>query len=192
MFVGELSSQRRWGKLTVGKVKSLGRLLEVTVLVVQVPFAFRPDDNDVLASRAAFGKETTLKSLLDSAGPNEEGRVIIVPTNRLRKTMQSAVPRLSSARSRSPYRLATQIDGTTGETTTEARRTNTRTATTTAAVTETIPVETVLDIDDNDDNDDERIHNVPQHFLCDDENDDDSCFDDLPRSREKSDIFHIF
>jgi Flp pilus assembly CpaF family ATPase len=47
-----------------------------------VPFPFRPDDNDILAGRASSGKETTLKSLLDSAGLNEEGRVIVVPTSR--------------------------------------------------------------------------------------------------------------
>jgi hypothetical protein len=82
IFVGKPGSQRSWGKLTVGKGKSLVRLLEVTVPAVQVPFPFRPDDNDIIAGRPSFGKETTLKSLLDSAGLNEEGRVIVVPTSR--------------------------------------------------------------------------------------------------------------
>jgi hypothetical protein len=140
-------------------------------------------DIDVLAGRAAFGKVTTLKSLLDSAGLNEEGPAIPVPTSRLRKTVQSAaIHDFLLPVQGAPTNATTPTGGTTGETTTEASRTNTTAATTTAAVTELIPVETVPDIDDND----EEIQNVAQQIIC-DESDNDSFFDDLPRSRDKSD-----
>jgi hypothetical protein len=39
-FVGQAGRQTNWGKLTVGKGKSLVRLIKVTVPAVKVPFAF--------------------------------------------------------------------------------------------------------------------------------------------------------
>jgi len=83
MFVGREGNQQKWGRLTVGKGKSIVRLTKILDASSKPPFSFDPDEIDLQQNKNAWNKkDRTLKQLLD-AGITD----IAVPTSRLRKQL---------------------------------------------------------------------------------------------------------
>jgi hypothetical protein len=90
VFVGDGGVQQKWGKVLIGKGKSLIRLRRVITAGVKPPFFFSPDETEERDGKVRWPRDTTLKSLLANADPSINNLpVIAVPTGRLKKPLSS-------------------------------------------------------------------------------------------------------
>jgi hypothetical protein len=209
VFVGKEGLQQKWGKLLVGKGKSLITLRRVPMPGAKPPFFYSPDANDVLDGKHAWPPDTTMKGLVDDAlRSSNDMPVIAVPTARLKKP----VPSVSIRDFQTPTPLqaeagtnTAEIDGKSSETEEGHMEVDATAPTIDPPANEAtggpggtpgmgadgtpgmeagsttqctfFDFNAMMDVGDC-----ER----------DDESDDASIDDGTPRSRDKSDIFHIF
>jgi hypothetical protein len=230
VFVGKEGQQQKWGKMVIGKGKSLISLLHVKVPAAKPSFFFTPDSIDVDDGKVAWSRDTTtFMSLVQDAKRSKSAMpVVAVNTAQLKKYLSSVsirdfqTPTRLEAVARTNIRemnedssetlegrmevdaAATTIDPPANE---DMARPGTAKINGNSSKTD----EGCMEVDATDTTRTDpaskdmagvaewakqsffaTLDDVQEDYVEDVESDDESVDNGSPRSRDKSDIFHIF